>query len=231
MTLEQQIHQYELSRAYYDCENTAGRLFYYTSTFMMRDVMALWSTRDDCCLEMPFGCYIGPAGVRRYYTEVLGDRNDPQSLERLLGVMCVSTLDTPVIEVASDLKTARGIWFSPGFETYGEAAKYQSFQGHGFWMWAKVAIDFLLEDGVWKLWHVRIHQVFRTEYHTSWTEVKEYLGYPLGDARCDAPPRSPFRPYNIDEIPDAGPEIPRPYESFDQVYPGYGMDGGRENNR
>jgi hypothetical protein len=47
-------------------------------------------------------------------------------------------LTSPVIQVAKDGKTAKAIWFSPGVEG-------------NQWAYGKYAIDFVKEDGQWKI--------------------------------------------------------------------------------
>jgi hypothetical protein len=60
---------------------------------------------------------------------------------------------TPVIEIAGDGKTAKGIWYSiglsvtPGFESNGKTTLRSN------WQPEKYAVDFIKEDGKWKIWH------------------------------------------------------------------------------
>jgi hypothetical protein len=60
---------------------------------------------------------------------------------------------TPVIEVAGDGKTAKGLWYSiglsitPGFEASGKTTIRSN------WQPEKYAVDFVKEDGKWKIWH------------------------------------------------------------------------------
>lgn len=221
-TFEELVHQYERDKAIHDCENVIGRLFYYTATFMTDEILPLWAERDDSTLEFPFGCYDGIKGVTRFYHDVMGDRSDPVTYEEIKGVMNISTLDTEVIEVAGDRQTARGMWFSPGMETYGRSARFEQFVGRGFWAWYKVYADFILENGVWKIWHLRYFLVFRTDYHQSWTETGDYKGYVLKEPACDRGPSEPVSQYDINAFMKAGPAAPVPYHSFAEVAPGYG---------
>jgi hypothetical protein len=60
------------------------------------------------------------------------------------------TQETPVIEVAQDGKTAKGLWYSigQGVRPVGTTGKSTE------WMWEKYAVDFIKEDGKWKMWHL-----------------------------------------------------------------------------
>ena len=60
------------------------------------------------------------------------------------------TQETPVIEVAGDGKTAKGIWYS-----IGQGVRPKGLDGKSTeWMWEKYAVDFIKEDGQWKIWHL-----------------------------------------------------------------------------
>ncbi len=64
------------------------------------------------------------------------------------------TQETPVIEVAGDGKTAKGIWYSIGLAVRGSVAEGGSTSTNTQWMWEKYAVDFIKEDGKWKIWHL-----------------------------------------------------------------------------
>lgn len=64
------------------------------------------------------------------------------------------TQETPVIEVAGDGKTAKGLWYSIGQSVRGTVdADGNTSVGTG-WMWEKYGVDFIKEDGKWKIWHL-----------------------------------------------------------------------------
>jgi len=64
------------------------------------------------------------------------------------------TQETPVIEVAGDGKTAKGIWYSIGLAVRGSVAPDGTTSTSTQWMWEKYAVDFIKEDGEWKIWHL-----------------------------------------------------------------------------
>jgi len=64
------------------------------------------------------------------------------------------TQETPVIEVAGDGKTAKGLWYSIGQSVRGTVdASGKTSVGTG-WMWEKYGVDFIKENGKWKIWHL-----------------------------------------------------------------------------
>lgn len=64
------------------------------------------------------------------------------------------TQETPVIEVAGDGKTAKGIWYSIGQSVRGDVDTDGNSSVSTGWMWEKYAVDFAYEDGKWKIWHL-----------------------------------------------------------------------------
>ena len=62
------------------------------------------------------------------------------------------SLTTPIIEVAGDGKTAKGFWYTPGWQ-----ADIRDGKGNSIWTYEKYAIDFVKEDGKWKIWHFHVY--------------------------------------------------------------------------
>lgn len=65
------------------------------------------------------------------------------------------TNTTPIIEVAGDGKTAKGVWYSPGVGLMARISGNQANAGSVFF-WEKYGGDFVLEDGRWKIWHLQM---------------------------------------------------------------------------
>ncbi len=126
---------------------------------------SFWSKADDVCLGFNNGYYKGAEAVKGYYdavaaaTAVKGkvlqkifpDELGKLSDEELYGVgpFEAKPLTSPYIIIADDRKTAKAIWMSAGYnidvETCGPV---------GHWCWGTFAVDFRLEDGEWKIWHL-----------------------------------------------------------------------------
>lgn len=69
------------------------------------------------------------------------------------GEYATHTQSTPIIEIAGDGKTAKGLWYSIGYITRGSVVDGKVTQS-GNWMWEKYAVDFAKENGEWKIWHL-----------------------------------------------------------------------------
>ena len=216
--LEQELLlQAERLEAIQACRNLMGKYSYYHTAFRNKDYMKLWIKRDDCLLVMPFGKFYGYNGVYRCYAENHGDRSDPDFESYAKGLMMMHQMDTEVIEVAADGKTAKGCWISPGHETSPAPGKEK-----GAWSWGKYYVEFMKDeaDGKWKFWKLRLYPLFLMPVDHSWAEPAIEIqgrgkieGIPM-DAPLDEPPYeyAPDRVYPADE-----PEPPKAYESYPSV--------------
>jgi len=161
----------------------------------------------------------GPVGIAQ-----MKQRFDRPQEQLQPGVLRMHTMFTPVIEIAGDGQTAKGVWDSFGPEVGGP-------NDEGGWFQAKYGVDFVKENGVWKIWHLQVYPIFTTTYHKSITETaRERLAkaeQPGGTpppgvfrAPAGAPPMIMYpRPkstwvYNGISV-EQGPEIPEPYCHFD----------------
>lgn len=107
---------------------------------------------------------------------------------------------TPVVEVAKDGKTVKGMWHSLGCNTYKTGNKVSA-----MWQTGKYDITFIKEDVEWTYgiftWYV-------IPYDKGWVEmpIVESLHQP------DSPPVvSLYSPYDPDKIGKFLPSPPEPY--------------------
>lgn len=152
-----------------------------------------------------WGVYEGIEGIRRF-------ANVYKFLEGgLPGQLHMHPLTTPVIEVAGDGKTAKGVWICPGLNTVpipGE--KMQA-----FWSWCKYGVDFVKEDNNWRLWHVYVAGILMTPYEKSWVEAPPAPPPPMeGELRPDRPSPHLWM-YSPSAITEYDPVLPEPYETWD----------------
>jgi hypothetical protein len=180
----------------------------------------------------------GPSGIK----DMMGRFNKPgeEAPGLVPGQLHMHSMLTPVIEIAADGKTAKGVWdsFGPNIQTGNEV---------GNWLWTKYGVDFIKEEGVWKIWHLQVYAMFNTPYDKSITvSAKERAermasgggaggpgGPPPGAPPGAAPggPQGPAGPamggpgqnwtgpkdkwiYDGTSAP-RGPKIPEPYCTFD----------------
>lgn len=118
--------------------------------------------------------------------------------------MHLYTCDTPIVEVAEDGRTAQGVWTSSGAETWREGDE----KPQGYWRWGKYALDFIQENGVWKIWKMRFYPYFMTKFDESWTQAPAY-DYAFFPVTPDRPREKPVYHYDGTAVcPDDQPSIP-----------------------
>ncbi len=172
LSLEERIQRME---DVHQIQNLMGKYSYFHTADMQEETVALWAKHTpNTWVDVPsFGYYEGYEGLRRCYVGAHQSRGE----EARIGGMHMHTLTTPVIEVAADGKTAKGVWISPGHETGGPPGQ----KPQAFWAWLKYGADFVREDGEWKLWHMRVFGIFFTPYDKGWVECNISEAEPLPD--------------------------------------------------
>ena len=85
--------------------------------------------------------------MRGLYPEELGGKSDEEIWA--VGSNTVLTMTSPIIEVAFDGQTAKGLWY-----VFGETTEVYSKGPKAAWNFGKCAVDFIKEDGQWKIWRV-----------------------------------------------------------------------------
>ena len=220
--LELRLQRIEAAEA---CRNLMGKYSYYHTAFRNYEYVDLWAKRDDDLLVMPWGVYRGFEGVKACYLRDHGDRSDPATLANLKGAVMMHEMDTEIIEVSEDGKTAKGAWLSPGHETWvdgqvpGIGGRDADGDGkaHAEWCWGKYAVDFIRDaDGQWKIWHLRLYPLFKCEYGESYVDAVQ--PQPEDFAFAQAEDAVPTWSYSPDAVyPANEPAIPWPYKTFDDV--------------
>jgi hypothetical protein len=155
----------------------------------LEEVDALWVSptgeyAKTACFFSPGWVMQGVATVRKAYGE--GHASDKEkAFEELKkvypelanmdaktagigGEFAMHTSTTPVIEVAGDGKTAKGIWYSPGLGLTPHV-NGDSVQVGSIFFWEKYAGDFVKENGQWKIWHLGMYYDFTPSFPESMT--------------------------------------------------------------
>jgi hypothetical protein len=154
---------------YMEIQNTfAKHCYYYAAQEQWLELETAWSKeRDDISYGHNNGYYLGRESVENYYGQKNEDRRK-ETLEMMsritpglenveenegVGDLVMHTLTTPIIEVAKDRETAQGVWMSVGLASrVGQDGKSEYVE-----FWERFAVDFVRENGQWKIWHFQIH--------------------------------------------------------------------------
>ena len=195
-------------------------------------VSELFAHREDLCLAVNNGYYVGRAAVEGYYA-ALHEKNllttrlimakYPEAFAGKTpeeaygcGLINYKPLDTPVVEIAGDGATARGIWTCRNsysdLTTGGPVTYYE---------WGWVAADFVKEAEGWKIWHLQIlndvHVQAGLQYYEADKPYPPVEGFEeMASFAMPAPtiPVTVREPYRPDRPRTPSPEVPKPYQTF-----------------
>jgi hypothetical protein len=129
------------------------------------------------------------------------------------GMMALHPMVSPMVVVAGDGKTAKGMWLTTGFVAHKDKAGVLG----ATWEWGTYGIDFIKEDGQWKFWHFHIYRLFRTGWDKGlkdWNPDAEVMKVP-DDIKPDGPGVDDY-PYRPNEVFILKPDLPEPYEKWDK---------------
>ncbi len=194
--------------------------------------------------------------VRHDWGEVLEGKEELEKYyvgrPRYRGKMILHALANPIIYVAEDGKTAKGLWLSVGHEScpYPHRPTIEKDQDpvgprlegpdkygiykFSHWVWNKYGVDFIKEDGKWRIWHLRTVGSLRTHFSMDWIDFS--ISNMADDSRCglnvpwqgvESMPlmtentRKSTKPqygYRIDMAPVEDPELPEPYDTFENTF-------------
>lgn len=239
LTPEEKLNRFEDLR---EIKNLMGRMSAdYLDCKQAGMFDAYWSKRDDVCLAVNSGYFTGSDSVAAYYAN-LADRvalesslikaHFPDDLagksdEEVFGVghMDYKPVETGIIEIAGDRKTAKGLWCMRGAH-----AKFTPYGPWGMWEWGWFAADFVMEDGEWRIWHLQYIIDVLKKAGTDWTGPDpEGEVIPQFAALADFKEAEPDVPAILHENYNAGrafspsPRQPEPYETFSETF-SYGME-------
>ena len=182
LSAEELVGRWEERR---EIKNLMGR---YAVSFLLKKEASMftdfWAAREDVCMGLNDGWYVGREAIASWFAAIdratalkaellkadLPDKLEGQDLKDLYGIgdFDVKPLGTPVIELADDLKTAKGIWYSQGSK-----ADVTESGPVSYWTFGVFAVDFVREDGQWKIWHLQYLENIRTLCGQSWAEPEK----------------------------------------------------------
>lgn len=225
----------------YLCQNLLARFTANQELGMEAEAFdAIWSAREDISLGENEGFYVGRKSVYGYWVK---NRQEMRKADQAVlsaanpaldaagerpGAMERVNLMSPLIEVARDGKTAKGMWYCPGADTQSE----RDGKLHLQWHYIRYAVDFIQENDGWKIWHLFAGSEFRFEMGheyipatgmrplpdaTVYAQNPASKGLPLG-RDCKKPYDLNIHLYSIDYGWSAYPMVPVPYETFEETF-------------
>lgn len=199
-----------------------------------------WSSREDVCLGTNEGFYQGAAAVAGYY-KALGERialeskliqtRFPEELGSLpdekvygVGMMTYLPFESQIIELAGDGRTAKGLW-----NVRGSYSQITTAGPVAYWTFGWCAVDFICEDGEWKIWHMQLVYNVNCQCGSKlYGEPQQFPEDPAFAAIADFKMPEPNVPcvlmetYHPDRPFSKSPAAPVAYETFADTF-SYGV--------
>ncbi|MGC3980753.1 MAG: nuclear transport factor 2 family protein [Steroidobacteraceae bacterium] len=156
---------------------------------------------------------VGGAAIRKGYEDRMAKRAAGKSTP---GIMHIHANSSPFIEVAGDLKTARGVW-----DSYGPDIGSGDIPGNV--VYSRYAVDFINQNGRWKIWHIQLYPVIGTASDKSLTQgakeraaaAKASTAPPVMIPTSDGKSIPLWRYDGVSQTPANYPKLPKPYQTFD----------------
>jgi hypothetical protein len=220
-------------------ENLFSTYMYLHNAVRDEEIIPLWVERGTPGIRAQYsnvGVYTTWESVTEYH------RGRPAPTGKLI----LHYTTTPVIEVAGDGETAKGLWIMTGLEsglTDPEVAAglppylfaREDVQGKkvwAHWVWCKYGIDFLKQDGAWRIWHFHCFEVARAPFDENWISFaahdaesfdKDLMyfgedGKPRFMPDPDEPATWLSRRYRPSESQTLDPPPPVPYRTFAETF-------------
>ena len=222
----------------------AKRAFYHANDMRREELDNLWvqdpKNRAEASLGLNWGWYVGFDEISNYYAvrhmdmrrmkldeyraahPEIADTRDNLGY----GSMQVYPLSTAHVKLAGDGRTARGIWYSIGQETVGNADG----TGSASWVCQKIAADFIREKDEWKIWHIVFGLDLTTPvgegYHTTQTLNPWKIEFLSGKPTVEMLAHDTSFNWS-----DDWPPVPVDYPVYDAQYTSYAPTGYKETGR
>jgi len=176
----------EYAKAWVSCQNLMSMHNYYHGVnHNLEELEAIWVKENGpyaktATFSQPGGVWEGIDLIKVFYGNP-STKDAKQSLKEMVknepsafpkGTMGIHLNTTPIIEVAGDGKTAKGIWYSPGpiFNYTGQKDKDGNDLAGGSVFFEKYGVDFAKEDGEWKIWHIQMYYDYVFSLGSDWTK-------------------------------------------------------------
>jgi len=149
---------------------------------------------EDC------GVYEGIESITRFWNTVFSDEKIGP------GHLAIHMTVNPVIEINKDRTKAKGLWHSHGFCSFVGPGTFKQFLCLG-----KYDMEYLKEDGQWKIFKFAYRQAFMCPYEKGWVEEPVAASLAASPENKPDKPTTFYTPYNRYEINKMEPPPPEPY--------------------
>ncbi len=190
--------------------NLMGRFSMYYSAGRYTELIDFFTKSDAAYLQRSdVGIFEGRESVKAYFDQLQADA--------VPGSFRLMNLSSEIIDVADDGQTAQGTWFLMGAEAIKDPANPDT-PATDMWMYDKLAVEFLLEEGKWVILRYTHCEEVRMLYHLSWGEYAENPSYPEFDvfAKPDRAATN-HNPFRVGRPSMKNLTTPEPYGSYSDL--------------
>lgn len=147
------------------------------------------------------GVYEGIESITYFWNTIFSDKKVGA------GHLAIHMTVNPLIEINREGTKARGVWHSHGYCSFVGGGNYKQFLCLG-----KYDMEYVKEDGQWKIFKFAYRQAFMCPYEKGW--VEEPVGASIAGSPDNKPdkPVTEYMPYSRYRINVFGPPPPEPYE-------------------
>lgn len=180
----------ERAIAILDVQNVMSRhAYYHASGSQVEELVDIWVSKDGKYAKT--ATFANPTYIMNGYDVVMKnygtgrEEREQKSLENMIKVYpeikntvenhgighewVIHTQTTPVIEIAGDGQTAKGFWYSPGIGLT-PATNDGKVSVRGTLFMEMYGVDFVKENGKWKIWHLQTFYDYTPSIPSSMTE-------------------------------------------------------------
>lgn len=214
--------------------------YYHTALMHKEELEEIWAQKTPgVSWTNNTDRFVGMESLKKFYADhlVSDKKSSLEDLNKIdpsievkpdnygAGILWSHMLTTPVIQVAGDGKTAKGIWMSFGHVTGPMGGEMSA-----MWAYEKYGMDFVKEDGEWKIWHLHTYVDFYCPVGSVWTDPTKNIASGAGRPVEEEPGagREPFpepdergtfyKGYNLTTVPVMVPKPPVPYYTFSETF-------------
>lgn len=148
------------------------------------------------------GVYEGLESVKRFWTTIFSEKSHMTE-----GFMAIHMTLNPLIEINKQGTRARGLWHSHGFATMRTPRGLIPFLCLG-----KYDMEYVREDGQWKILKFVYRLTFMSPYDKGWVEEPQGASIAASPLNSPDKPTTYHMPYNKDRVNIMQPPPPPPYK-------------------
>lgn len=157
-----------------------------------------------------YGIYKGADQLKAYFVDYYSKIGGGE------GCFIEHELTTPVVEVAEDDQSAKAMFISEGVLAIDPEGWMESHEvAKSMWQIGPWYMEFIRENGEWKIWHLTIFDEIETPYEQSWSEFQDHAAVLYADAPAADEKVEDKNFFTTERKPYLHMEPPTAYESMD----------------